>query len=47
MTVENKMKALDNIELIVEKEQYAKEGVHKGMHGGIILLDLLFGSRMI
>ena len=29
------MKELDTIEVIVEKEEYAKEGVHKGMQGWI------------
>ena len=29
------MKELDNIEVIVEKKKYAKEGIHKGMHGWI------------
>jgi len=29
------MKMLDCVELIVEKSEYAKEGVHKGMQGVI------------
>ena len=29
------MKEYDRVELIVEKEKYAKEGVHKGMDGWI------------
>ena len=29
----NNMKEYDRVELIVEKEKYAKEGVHKGMDG--------------
>ena len=29
------MKELDTVEVIVEKECYAKEGVHKGMQGWI------------
>lgn len=29
------MKYLDCVEIIVEKEKYAKEGVHKGMQGVI------------
>ena len=29
------MKELDNVEVVVEKEKYAKEGVHKGMYGWI------------
>ena len=31
------MKYLDCVEVIVEKEQYAKDGVHKGMQGWICL----------
>ncbi len=31
------MKYLDCVEVIVEKEKYAKEGVHKGMQGVIWL----------
>ena len=29
------MKYLDCVEVIVEKEKYAKDGVHKGMQGVI------------
>lgn len=29
------MKYLDPVEVIVEKEKYARDGVHKGMHGWI------------
>ena len=29
------MKEMDNVEIIVEKEKYAKYGVHKGMQGWI------------
>ena len=29
------MKEMDTVEVIVEKEKYAKEGVHKGMQGWI------------
>lgn len=29
------MKEIDNVEIIVEKEEYAKYGVHKGMQGWI------------
>jgi hypothetical protein len=32
-----KMKETDCVEVIVEKEKYAKEGVHKGMNGWICL----------
>ena len=31
------MKMMDCVEVIVEKEKYAKEGVHKGMQGVIWL----------
>ena len=31
------MKELDCVEVMVEKEEYAKEGVHKGMQGWICL----------
>ena len=29
------MKEMDCVEIIVEKEKYTKEGVHKGMQGWI------------
>lgn len=29
------MKEMDTVRVIVEKEKYAKEGVHKGMYGWI------------
>ena len=29
------MKEMDCVEVVVEKERYAKEGVHKGMQGWI------------
>lgn len=32
----NKMKEYDVVEVIVEKEKYAKQGVHKGMKGTIL-----------
>lgn len=35
------MKYLDCVELIVEKEIYAKEGVHKGMQGVIWLEECI------
>lgn len=31
------MKMMDCVEVIVEKEKYAREGVHKGMQGWICL----------
>lgn len=33
------MKMMDCVEVIVEKKEYAKEGVHKGMQGWICLDD--------
>ncbi len=41
------MKELDCVEVIVEKEKYAKEGVHKGMQGWICLDDCTDGYRLI
>jgi hypothetical protein len=32
---ESKMKELDCVEVTVEKEKYARDGVHKGMNGWI------------
>ena len=29
------MKEMDNVRITVEKDRYAKEGVHKGMYGWI------------
>ena len=29
------MKEMDPVQVIVEKEKYAKEGIHKGMYGWI------------
>ena len=39
-----KMKYLDCVEVIVEKEQYAKDGVHKGMQGVIWLEECVDGE---
>ena len=33
------MKMMDCVEVIVEKEEYTKDGVHKGMQGWICLED--------
>ncbi|MBQ2286284.1 MAG: hypothetical protein II252_03120 [Clostridia bacterium] len=38
------MKYLDCVEVIVEKDKYAKEGVHKGMQGVIWLEDSIDGA---
>lgn len=41
------MKELDCVEIIVEKEKYAKEGVHKGMQGWICHPDVRNGYRLV
>lgn len=41
------MKEMDTVEVIVEKEKYAKEGVHKGMQGWICLPDFVNGTWLI
>ena len=41
------MKEFDCIEVIVEKEKYAKEGVHKGMQGWICHPDVRNGYRLV
>ena len=41
------MKEMDCIEVIVEKECYSKEGVHKGMQGWVCLDDLSSGALLI
>lgn len=38
------MKYLDCVEVIVEKEEYAKHGVHKGMHGVIWMEESIDGT---
>ncbi len=38
------MKYLDCVEVIVEKEEYAKHGVHKGMQGVIWLEECTNGE---
>lgn len=38
------MKYLDCVEVIVEKEKYAKDGVHKGMQGVIWLEENINGE---
>lgn len=40
------MKEYDRVELIVEKEKYAKEGVHKG-HQGTILGEKRLGYWLV
>lgn len=41
------MKEMDCVEVIVEKECYAKEGVHKGMQGWICDPNNINGSWLI
>ena len=41
------MKMMDCVEVIVEKEKYAEDGVHKGMQGWICLEDNSFGTWLV
>lgn len=41
------MKMMDCVEIIVEKEEYAKDGVHKGMHGWICLEQQVPGCWLV
>ena len=41
------MKMMDCVEVIVEKEKYAKDGVHKGMQGWICLEDNSNGTWLV
>lgn len=41
------MKYLDCVEILVEKEAYAKEGVHKGMQGVIWLEECINGEWVV
>ncbi len=41
------MKMMDCVEIIVEKEKYAKNGVHKGMQGWICLDDCTDGYWLV
>lgn len=41
------MKMMDCIEIITEKEKYAKNGVHKGMQGWICLDDCTDGYWLV
>lgn len=41
------MQEMDNVEVIVEKERYAKEGVHKGMLGWICYDDCTNGYWLV
>ena len=37
------MKEMDIVEVTVEKERYAKEGIHKGMQGWICHNECVYG----
>ena len=41
------MKEMDCIEVIVEKEKYARDGVHKGMQGWICLEERVEGYWLV
>lgn len=41
------MKEMDCVEVMVEKENYAKDGIHKGMQGWICLDDSSNGSWLV
>lgn len=41
------MKMLDCVEVVVEKDKYAKEGVHKGMQGVIWEADCKHGAWVV
>ena len=41
------MKMMDCVEVIVEKENYAKEGVHKGMQGWICIEPSVKGYVLV
>ncbi len=41
------MQMMDNVQIIVEKERYAREGVHKGMYGWICLDDCVDGYWLV
>ena len=41
------MKMMDPVEVIIEKEKYAKDGVHKGMQGWICLDDNRNGTWLV
>ena len=41
------MKMIDPVEVTVEKEEYAREGVHKGRHGWICMEEKLDGCWLV
>lgn len=44
---ENDMKMMDRVEVLVEKKEYAEEGVHKGMQGWICLDDRVDNTWLV
>jgi hypothetical protein len=44
---ENDMKMMDRVEVLVEKKEYAEEGVHKGMQGWICLDDRIDNTWLV
>ena len=43
----NNMQMMDNVQVIAEKDIYAREGVHKGMYGWICLDDCVNGYWLV
>lgn len=41
------MKEMDNVKVIVEKEKYARDGVHKGMYGWICHPESMNGCWLV
>lgn len=41
------MKEMDCVEVLVEKKEYADEGVHKGMQGWICIDDYTGNTRLV
>ena len=41
------MKEMDCVEVIVEKEKYANEGIHKGMQGWICDSETIDGTWLV
>ena len=41
------MQMMDNVQVIVEKDVYARNGVHKGMYGWICLDDCVDGYWLV
>ena len=44
---ESSMKEMDCVEVIVEKERYAQDGVHKGMQGWICYPEFVNGTWLV